>query len=183
MATNSVVAAGLLAVVLAGCDYVASVEPLGRRPLRAEPAEWAGTWLNDDGALTVRVVDPGRGHLEVGWIDAKPEGLVMESIEVHLRQFQGDRYASVTGLEEQEELDGYLWLRLERQGERLLLWLPSAASFRRLVEEGTLPGELRDDGVVLGKLADDQLALIGSDADGVLFEWREPMVLERVRGE
>lgn len=183
MTTEKVVAASLLAVLLAGCDYVASVEPVGQRPVRAEPAEWAGTWLNDDGALTVRVVDPGRGHLEVGWIEAKPDGLVMESIEVHLREYRGDGYASVTGLEEQEELDGFLWLRLERESERLLLWLPSAASFRRLVEDGKLPGELKEDGVVLGKLDDAQLALIGADAEGVLFEWREPMVLQRVRGE
>lgn len=183
MRTKGVLWMTLLAVGLGGCDYVASSGPVGRQIVRAEPADWEGTWLGEDGALTVRVVDAERGHLEVGWVEAKPGGLVMESIEAHLRDHEGDGYVSVTGLEDQEELDGYLWLRLSREGEQLLLWLPNAESFRRLVEEGTLPGELREDGVVLGALEDAHLALIASDAHGVLFEWQEPMVLRRVRRE
>lgn len=173
--------AGVLALALAGCDYVSSEKPFGRAPLRAEPGEWAGTWLNEDGALTVRVIDAAKGHLEVGWIEAGSGGLSLELIEAHLREFEGDAYASITGLDEDEEVPGYLWVRLSREGERLVLWLPEAESFARLVEEGVLAGRLEDGGVVLGALDDRQLALVGADDGGELFSWREPMVLLRVR--
>lgn len=170
----------LLTLGLGACDYVSSEKPFGRTALRADPESWAGTWLNEDGALTVRVVDAAKGHLEVGWIESGRDGLRLELLEAHLREFGGDAYASFTGLDD-DEVPGYLWVRLAREGERLVLWLPEAESFERLVGEGVLPGRLEEDGVVLGALDESQLALVGADEGGELFAWREPMVLLRVR--
>jgi hypothetical protein len=48
-----------------------------------------------------------------------------------------------------------------------------------LVEEGKLPGKIKEDSIVLGGLNSEQLKLITSGRTGVLFEWDEPVIFMR----
>lgn len=171
-----------LALLLgAGCDYVVSSKPVGESPLVLEESEWKGTWLHGDGPLTVRIAEAQEGRLEVAWIEEKDDALVLESVSAQLRTSGDWIFASFTGIDDELDKEGYLWGRLERDEDRLLLWWPRPERFRRLVEEGLLPGEVDDGDVVLGELGEQHLAIIGSEEHGVLFAWDEPMTFQRLR--
>jgi hypothetical protein len=174
-----------LVVILGGCDYVASTKPVGGAPLQVEESEWEGTWIHDDGPLTVRVVDAKQGRLEVGWIEEKEGRLVLETLDAHLRESSDWIIASFQGIDDDlvEEGGRYLWGRLVRDRDELFLWWPRPAEFRRLVEAGLLPGRIEDGDVVLDGLEAEHLSLIVSEDQGMLFEWDEPMAFRRFQGE
>jgi hypothetical protein len=185
MRVGRLTACTVLVVILAGCDIVASTEPVGGEPLRVEESEWKGTWLQSDGPLTVRVVDPEQGRLEVGWIEERDGSLVLETVDAQLRKTEDWIIASFTGVDDDlvEGDDRYLWGRLVRDGDEVFLWWPRPAEFRRLVETGLLPGEIEDGDVVLAGLEAGHLAIIVSEDHGMLFEWDEPMAFHRLQGE
>lgn len=166
-----------LAVTLAGCDLVSSTHPVGR-PLGVEPADWEGTWVHGNGALTVRVADAERGLLEVAWVEEKEGAFVLETVDAHLGRFEDWTFASFAGVEETAD---FLWSRLARDGQELILWWPRPEELRRLVEEGQLPGKVENGDVRLGRLEADHLAILVSEEHGMLFDWDEPMTFRRLR--
>ncbi len=172
-------ACGALVLVLAGCDHVSSKYPVGSSPLAVEEEDWQGTWLHADGAIILRVVDSELGLLEAAWVEEKGGEFVLETVRVHLRQHGGWTFASFAGV---EDLPDFLWSRLEREGRETFLWWPRPDEFQRLVEAGLLPGEVGEDSdVTLDRLGDEQLAILISEEDGVLFDWDEPMTFRRLQ--
>jgi hypothetical protein len=63
----------LLTLCLCGCSAVYSTGPFGEKPwnIEGEIAEWEGTWIYPDGALTVAVTDGSSGLLKVAWVEKK----------------------------------------------------------------------------------------------------------------
>ena len=163
---------------LCGCSAVYTQEPFGQAPLdlTRERAEWEGTWTHNDGTVSVSVQDASNGVLEIGWIDSDSGGMKLLKGEVLLRTVEGALFASLK-MKDQGESDpakGYLWGRLQRRKNTVLVWGPDKAEFERRVEEGALPGSTNGSDLVLGPLATNQLSDIARD-DG-LFEWKEPLV-------
>ena len=180
MRKTDVLAVVALSLALSGCDLVTSREPIGL-PLALDEEQWEGTWMTDDGPLTVRVVDAEKGRLEIAWIEEKDGELVLETVDGHLGQYLDWTFASFAGV---EDVSGFLWSRLEREGERIFLWWPRPEELRRLVEAGLLPGEVDEDSdVILHRLDEAHLAILVSEEQGILYEWDEPMTFHRWRGE
>jgi hypothetical protein len=170
-----------LALALAGCDYVASKHPVGETPLALEESEWEGAWLEGDSPVTVRVVDAKQGLLQAAWVEERDGEFVMDSVDVFLRRFEDWTFASFAGVDQDEP--NLLWGRLGRDDRNgLFLWWPRPEAFKRLVEEGRLPGTIDGDDVLLERLEAEHLAIIASEEQGVLFEWDEPMTFYRPRG-
>ncbi len=173
------IACAALVIGVLGCDLVASKHPVGGEPLSLDEAEWEGTWMHEDGPMTVRVANAENGLLEVAWVEERGGELVLESIDVYLRGFGDWTFASFAGVE--DEKSDLLWSRLGRDQEMVYLWWPRPEEFKLLVEEGLLPGTVEDDDVLLDRLQPEHLAVITSEDHGVLFEWDEPMTFWRLR--
>ena len=178
MRAAELIACIALTALLAGCDYVASRHPVGSAPLALEGGEWKGTWLHDDGPLSVRVVDAERGLLEVAWVEEKDGELALESVDVFLRRHEDWIFASFAGIDEDEP--NLVWSRLGREGDRVFLWWPRPEEFKRLVEGGLLPGTVDGDDVLLDRLGAGHLAIIASEEHGVLFARDEPMTFRHL---
>lgn len=74
----------------------------------------------------------------------------------------------------------YTWARIANNGKRIILWLPDVEHFQQAVQDGRLPGTVREDeDVMLAPLAPAQLELINSPA-GNLLSWSEPQVFVRI---
>lgn len=169
----------LLALLLlaAGCSTVTILQPLGEDPVALPEEAWAGTWIHKDGAVTVRVVNPAQGLLEVGWVEESGGRLATESYTVQLRRSAGWTFGNL----EAEEAGHYLWARVKKEGNQVIVWRPDPGQFKRLVEEGRLPGRVTgDDDVVLQPLTAEQVELLTSGREGVLLEWDDPVVFTRL---
>ena len=74
----------------------------------------------------------------------------------------------------------YTWARIDNNGKRIILWLPDVEHFQQAVQDGRLPGTVREDeDVMLAPLAPAQLELINSPA-GNFLSWSEPQVFVRI---
>lgn len=168
--------------LLAACDVVLSTHPVGNEPVTLAAEEWQGTWITDDGAITLVVPDGPPGRLQLAWIEVKNEPELQTAL-VHVRSTGGWLFGSFEDEEAEkgQELARYIWGRLVKDEGTILFWLPREERFRELVEAGVLPGEVDEDGdVLLAKLGPQHLAIIASEDRGALFEWDDPTILRRL---
>ena len=168
----------LLVSVLQGCANVLIDEPIGLEPSAIVASEWDGSWFNPGGTLTVKVVDGDRGLIDIAFIEAKDDGLKMESHRLVLKQAGDWTFASMKA--DEAEDSGWLWGRIKKDDQQIIFWLPKVDEFKKLLTDGNLPGRMRDDDVVLAELGPAQLALITSDKAAGLYHWDEPMVLMKL---
>jgi hypothetical protein len=117
------------------------------------------------------------GLLEIAWVEEGDTGFKLESYQAHLMKCGEWMFCSLKS----QDSELYLWGRLKRNDNQLVIWFPDTARIRALVEAGSLPGKVDEDkNVTLGMLTASQLGLITSDDDVPLMEWEEPLVLVRM---
>ena len=168
-----------LAMALSACTPVLVREPIGETPYPVRSEEWEGEWIHEDGLMIIRVADEGQGTLLVAGVEEKEGALRLETLKVTLRQSGEWVFASVRDETASAKEDEYVWARVRKDGSMIVVWLPDADKFKRLIEEGTLPGETGGS-IILKDLKKEHYEIITSEAQGVLFEWDEPMILRRV---
>ncbi len=130
---------------------------------------------NGEPAYLFEIDDAAQGTLKITGLGDEPEHMT-----AFVRASGEDLFLSV--VQESQTLDAppvYTWALVESEHHRLILWNPNYAKFVRLVGLGLLPGELDDDGLTLGELSPEHMELLTSEDHGVLFEWRDPIVLWR----
>ena len=169
-------AATALLFLSLGCGGVLSTHPVGIEPLAVDRGDWEGTWVDEEEAFEIRVVDASAGRLEVAWIEEEGGGFHLRTLPLELRRI--DDWTIGNLYDEDEEK--YLWLRLEWGASTLLAWLPDEDEFARLVRNGELPGRIEGDEPVLARLEARHLARIRDESGGALFVWDEPLVLRRL---
>jgi hypothetical protein len=170
-----------IALLCCGCSVVYVPRPIGESPknIESERSEWAGTWTHANGAMTVAVEDGSNGVLKVGWVESEGGGFKCETMDVYLRESGDWTLASMRPREETNE-NRFTWARIERKDRMAILWAPDVSKFKDLVREGRLPGTNDGGDVVLGHLGSNELALIRSESNGVVFAWDEPLVLMKI---
>jgi hypothetical protein len=171
-------ALALLALGLCGCNAVISKRPAGEKPVAINAKDWEGNWRTSDGTVKVKAVDPGKGLLKVFWIeDENSNNPVLKTADVEIRQSGGWFFAST--MEESEKRRGYVWGRIKNDKGQIILWAPDDKAFKRLVSNGTFPGKLEGDDVLLDELTPQQWNTILSGEKGVLFSWDAPEIFIR----
>jgi hypothetical protein len=174
----------LLALLAGGCTAVRSPQPFGDKPHALVAAEWEGTWVGleeDDHEEPVRfmIADAADGRLQVTWIKEKDGMPVLETHQVVLREGGDWMFISVLADEDHKE-KGFVWGRLRREGELMIIWKPDVPKFEKLIEDGKLKGKTDDGDVVLEPLTAKNLTALTSGELGVPFNWDNPMVLHRI---
>jgi len=170
----------MMGLAMTACSWVTSVVPVGDSPVYLEPEEWEGLWKYDDvidGKLTVEtlavyVVDAAGGILEFC-------NLSVDCTHTPGRAFvrqhtHADSKASFISAKSdqgyfEEDFDDYIWAKYGRLGNALILYLPHAGSFDKLVYRGEMPGKVDGEDVLLEQLSNDQLNRITTDKEQQLF--------------
>lgn len=139
---------------------------------------WEGLWLEpgdgweNDGIITVRIVDRETGALKVGRLETDYRSY--KTRYVFIRETGEYVYANVTDGETFE------WLRLKVSQNYMLVWFPRAEKFEEAVNRGILPGLVTNHSgsttVHLTDLTKEQMALITADEQYFVG----PMVLIKV---
>ena len=169
----------ILMVFIAGCENVSSQYLVGQKPYAVKAEEWAGEWSPDcSGEETIRieVLDKDKGVLRFTEVKTSP-GSTMESYECYLREAGNWIFANAAI---KGEADFYPVRVKNLEGRQIIVWFPDPEKFKPLVlEKKVLPGKLRGRDISLGLLKPEQLELIMSGKEGVLFKWDEPAILIR----
>ena len=182
----SAVGCGILALTF-GHAAVYTAKPIGEKPAVVSPEDWEGMWIgrgNANGvAIEIEVVDEDNSVLRAVWIDDLGSGrFELRDHLVYLRESGEWEFFSLEEKEpeESERSERYLWGCLGKREGLIGILLPDTAKFRALIEEEILPGAIDDEEVVLGDLTAEHMELITTSAEGVLFDWGEPLFFLRV---
>jgi len=190
----------VVSVICTGCGWVRSKEPAGETAATLDPRVWEGTWLalrtpgdvsnsiTVNRAVLVQVTGPDTGVMRATWI--APNGM-LRSVEFLLRDSKGgggetDGFFSVKAseLDDDQAQGGYYWGFLRRNGDLVVMWLPSAKGFRELIDEGKLQGSAveKSDNLMLDAITVDSFKGVGMEDRFMwdLFYWYEPIVFWRV---
>ena len=175
-----------LAALLPSCAVVVSDKPIGAEALSIEAEDWEGTWWHTDGAIEIIVADAAKGILRLAWVEKTQNEAQLEIVDVLLRRTGDWSFASYLVPGEGEPGPGYYFARVRNEDDIILAWPPDPARFKKLVEDGKLPGTLEGkerDTVQLQALKLEHLELMASEREGVLFGWETPIVLHRISAD
>jgi hypothetical protein len=166
----------VMVTAFVGCDSVTSSHPVGEKAALIDVADWEGQWCfpqQSDGALVIEVTNHQQARLKLTTVT--DDGKAIPASTGFLRSVGADSFLSIStnGMD-------YFWFRVENRQDSIVVWLPDASKFRQLVKAGALPGRSTDGVVKLQKLSSQHIALITSEEEGVLFDWKNPWVLHRV---
>ena len=106
------------------------------------------------------------------------KGAKFEVVEGQVRTSGGLLFANIKD-DNEEGILRYLWLRVEKSDTHFTLWSPNITQFKALIEDGSLPGEVIEDGVILGDLKAEHIELINDPATKLL-DWKDPAVFVRI---
>ena len=182
--------AALLLYLNTGCSVVTVPEPIGDEVTELDPSEWEGIWEDNSGIIfgiddpvifQARVPDPASGEIELAaLVENDDDELVPRFVTVTIRGVaQADwEFASYTVEGAQGQ---FLWGRIVRMDDYVLVWAPDADKFKELVEQGRLRGTIdNDDNVNLETPTSEELASIAEEEWGMLFFWDEPLIYRRI---
>jgi len=138
-------------VLLGGC--IVSEEPLGEEVAVLKPEEWKGVWLvsgnnaQNDELIRVSVVDAGKGLLAV-YKDAASCDPSTEPFPLHVRQSGAWLFFHSADVQNFYNAGSAAL----RAGNKLLAYAISKSRVEELVGQGSLPGRLERDRVILGPM-------------------------------
>lgn len=168
----------LVLAAICGCASVSSIELVGERPKEISQKDWDGTWINRDHPIKIKVSDKPKGLLQVAWVEEKGGGFKLESYQVEMREAGEWTFGNI---KEKEGPAPYYWALVKNDQGQIIVWTPDPAQFRKLVQNGVLPGKVEKAGdVVLEKLTLEHLKVIMSGDHGVCFDWQKPIVFFRL---
>jgi hypothetical protein len=167
------------ALFLTGCSSVIVTAPVGDKPHVLNAADWDGTWTMDNDAATVRVTDAAAGKLEVLSVQTDEGRPKVRTYTVFIRESGETLFATLQS--EDMPKDRYLWARVRRSGDYLMVWSPDAEKFERLVQSGQIKGAMKDGDVHLEALTPSEVSGLAAEKYGVVYEWQRPAVLQRLR--
>ncbi len=167
----------LTTALIFGCTTVSSVEPVGERPKEISRDEWDGTWIHKNRSVTIKVLDAPKGLLQLAWVEEKEGNLKLESYQIFIRESGEWIFGNVR---EKGGAAPYYWALIKKDMGQIIVWTPDPAYFKKLVQEGKLPGKVEKYEVLLEKLRPEQLKVILSADKAVCFEWQNPVVFFRL---
>lgn len=175
----------LLFCVLAffcGCSVVMSEKPVGDAPVVLDPAGWNGAWLTHQGdAVVMKVLDRDNGVLRITWIEDDSK-MTCRSHDVRVLSSGKWQFANIMDEGEKgEKPRGYLFAKIKKERDNIVIWLPAAEKFSDLVGKKILPGRVEKESVILGELGPRHMKIITSEEKGLLFDWENPLFIIKAR--
>ncbi len=132
----------LSAFFLTACAVVTSENIIGGAAVQLSPEAWNGMWRNEDTALHIKVVDAENGLVKIAWFEDKDNDLKPESITVQITKGEKWEYLTLLDGSLYKDLEKYCWGRIEKEGERILFWLPDPERFELAVQSDILQGKV-----------------------------------------
>lgn len=175
-ATATVMA--VFVAVTPGCSTVYSSGPVGSKPSVLKFAHWDGVWATDEGAAHIRVEDAATGRLQVTVVDIKDGKPVLETSTYLIREVGGLIVANAQL--DPEKPDQYVWVRIRRNDDIVLVWWPDPKKVRDLVQAGKLRGRVDNGDVYLEPDSDNDLLRLITNEPEAVFDSACPAVVRRV---
>jgi len=163
--------------LLSACTIVTSRAPMGTESLAPAAANWDGTWASGFSAPVHLKVTPD-GRVRMLYMNDDQDSLKAEQLAWTLMKHGDWTFASATDPDHHGE---YIWVRIWREEEQIIAWLPNPEALAAWIRDAQLPGTVDQNGNVhLGLLEPQHLDFLTSEAGRESVIWTKPMALVRI---
>ena len=172
-----------MALFLSGCETVTSLELVGRSALQLEKEQWQGTWLVENGAVHVKVIDAGNGELRLYIVDVDTEAAdkVVQSYKVYARKSGNTYYMNL--LDTDPSVEGYFFAKFKRDNNQIQLWSPANMPIHKAIKSGLVAGKANQDASNIVLQATPQALDKYFAANPDAFDAKPIWVMSRITGK
>ena len=173
----------LASAVLMGCPVV-SKNMVGLEDYKLDAQKINGTWINDEGAMLIKALDPDKGIIKIIFLEDKEN---IETVKVKIMKGKSWLYFNMLPEKNSKDIE-YLWGRIQINDNRIIFWHTSNEAFTKAIKErkikGTIDKKKQENGklsfntstVILTDSANNIINLVES-SEKSFFLWDEPVVV------
>jgi len=173
----------LISAMVTGCPVV-SKNIVGLEDYKLDAQKIDGTWINQDGAMLIKTLEPDKGIIKIIFLEDKED---VETAKIKIMKGKSWLYFNILP-EEGEKEPEYLWGRIEIEEGRIIFWHASNDAFTKAIKERKIKGTIEKKKQINGKLSFDSSTIILADSakniinlvessDKTYFFWDEPVVV------
>lgn len=168
--------------MLIGCPVV-SKNIVGLEEYKLDAQKINGTWINDEGAILIKAIDPEKGIIKIVSLEDK------EKIEtLKLKIMKGNSWLYFNILPDADSKDDYfMWGRIQINENKIIFWHTSEEAFTKAIKERKIKGTIEKKKQKNGELSFDTSMVTLTDSaknivnlvessDKSFFLWDEPVV-------
>ena len=163
-----------------GCPVV-SKNIVGLEDYKLDAQKIDGTWINDEGAMLIKVIEPDKGIIKIIFLEDKEN---IESVNVKIMKGKAWLYFNILPDEDSKDIE-YIWGRIQINENRLIFWYTSEDAFTKAIKKKKIKGVIEKTKQESGKLSFNISTAILTDSakniislvessDKSYFVWDEP---------
>ncbi len=115
----------LFITLICSCSSIRSIHKLGEQPSIVNAKEWEGTWISDEGAVMVKVIDPDSNEIEIMLI----ENDKIERHHVFINQSGNNTYGNLVTPEKY-----FIFVKFKMRKNEILIWLPEFEMIKAAID-------------------------------------------------
>jgi hypothetical protein len=174
----------LFLAMLTGCPVV-SKNMVGLEDYKLDAQKINGTWINNEGAMLIKVLEPEQGIIKIIFLEDKED---IETIKMKIMKGKSWLYFNVLPEEGDSKDTEYIWGRIKIDDNRIIFWHASNDAFTKAVNKRKIKGTIDKKKQLNGKLSFETSTVILTDsakniielvesAEKNYFVWDEPTMI------
>jgi hypothetical protein len=178
--TTKILSLLLIVAMLMGCPVV-SKNMIGLEDYKLDAQKINGTWVNDEGAMLIKAIDPEKGVIKIIFLEDKEK---IETVKVKIMKGKSWLYFNMLPDKDDKEIE-YIWGRIQINDNRIIFWHASNDAFTKAIKERKIKGTIEKKKQESGKLSFDTSSVIITDSakniislvessEKTYFVWDEP---------
>jgi hypothetical protein len=172
----------LVSAMLMGCPVV-SKNIIGLEEYKLDAQKIDGTWINDEGAILIKAIDPEKGIIKIVFLEDKEK---IETLMIKIMKGNSWLYFNILPEKDSKDIE-YIWGRIKINDDKLIFWHASNDAFTKAIKDRKIKGTVEKKKQENGKLSFDTSTVILTDSakniinlvesfDKSFFLWDEPVV-------
>jgi len=158
-----------IVLMLIGCT-IPSKNLVGLEEYKVDPQQIDGTWINSDGAVALKAIEPDKGIVRMIFLEDKEQP---EIFTIKIMKGKSWLYFNLLPEKNRAENSVY-WGKVHIEENKIIAWHPSDDAIIRAIAEGKLSGTIKP--ACLTDTAKNIIDIVES-SENVFFRWEEPMFL------
>ncbi len=168
--------------MLTGCPVV-SKNIVGLQEFKLDAQKIDGTWINDEGAILIKAIDPEKGIIKIIFLEDKEK---IETLKLKIMKGNSWLYFNILPENDSKDIE-YIWGRIGISDHKLIFWHASNDAFTQAIKGRKIKGMMEKKKQEDGKLSFDTSTVVITDSakniinlvessDKSFFLWDEPVV-------
>ena len=156
-----------ISLLVMGCT-IPTKNMVGLQDYKLDTRQIDGTWINSDGALTLKVMEADKGIVRVFILDSKEKP---EILDIKIMKGKTWLYFNLMPEGNRTEIN---WGKVKIEENRIIAWHPSNKAFIKAIEEKKLLGTIKPE--LITDTAKNIVDLVES-SESIYFQWEDPIFL------